>query len=116
MYTIVLFSIASGPPTDTRCGQFSIHKNLSDLRFEWPGIDTMRSHETIWSDSREVRFSRQLGNQADKSPQNSMKSNRREDGNAIPLCQLRSGHDRMCKAFRVEKVPNLSPGRDLSSL
>jgi hypothetical protein len=43
------------------------------------------------SNSREVRFSRKPGNDADKSPQSSKESLWRDDGNTIPFFQSRLG-------------------------
>jgi hypothetical protein len=61
---------------------------------------------------REVRFSRQLGNQAEKSPQLDNLSFWRDDGNNIPLCQSRLEQFIISKSFRRGKLPNLLVGRD----
>jgi hypothetical protein len=58
-----------------------------------------------------VRFSRKLGNQADKSPQSLRESFLRDDGNTIPFFQLRLRQDQMDKYFRKGNLPNFSAGR-----
>ena len=91
MYTVFMFAIASGPPIDTRFGQDSILSFCNDLRLllqRSPGMDIIPLHESIVSDSREVRFSRQhLGDQAEKSPQLDKMSVWRDGGNTVGLCQ-----------------------------
>ena len=49
-----------------------------------PGMNTKPWHKHIVSDSREVRLSKQLEDQAEKSPQFHKLSFWRDDGKAIP--------------------------------
>jgi len=91
MNTVFMSAIASGPPIETRSGHATIHNSWSDLRLllqRSPGMDTIPWHDVIFSDSREVRFSRQhIGDQAEKSPQLYKSSFWRDGGNTIALCQ-----------------------------
>jgi hypothetical protein len=103
----------------TRSGQCLIFKYWTDTRSElqiWAGMVVIDGNPSKISDMRDMRLCRQLGNQAEISPQRLKESSVRDDGNTNPLCQLRFGQSKSSKTFRQGKLPNRSPGKYSNSI
>lgn len=95
--TYFIFATASAPPIETRSGQHQISNSSSDarlLRQMSPGMDVKPWHSIIFSETRDVRFCRQLGTHGEISPESFNSSLWRDDGNTNPLCQLSLGQAR----------------------
>ena len=93
--TFFIFATAITPPNETRSGQPQITNSSSDARSLCqmsPGMDVIPWHPAMLSETRDVRFCRQLGTYGEISPHHSNLSLWRDDGNTNPLCQLRLWH------------------------
>lgn len=114
IFTLFISAIAPAPPIDTRSSQPRICKSRSDERLprhSEAGMYATIEQKVISSDTREARFSRQLGTQGEISPHLVKESLWRVDGKTRRLCHLRLGQKQIFRSFRTEKSFNSSHGR-----